>query len=146
MMGQNRLDMMMENFNNMGAPYGIKFGDLKVMHNSHNSLEASEYARSVSKHEEYHEALMYAYFTETKDIENVEVLREIGIKIGLDGEELTKSVEEKRFKEKLEQDAKNAYNMGVNSTPTYIINDEHRIVGTQPIDVFRNLFDSIEKK
>lgn len=146
MMGQNRLDKMIDNFNKMGAPYGIKFGDLKVMHNSYNSLEAAEYTRSVGKHEEYHEALMYAYFTETKNIENVKVLAEIGVKIGLDGEELTKSVEEKRFEEKIKQEANIAYNIGINSTPTFIINGEHKIAGAQPIDVFRNLFNSLEKK
>ena len=142
MMGENRLNMMIDNFNNMAEPYGLKFGDLKVMNNSYNSLEAAEYARSVGKFEEYHEALLYVYFTEAKDIGNIEVLSEVGMKVGINGEELAKSVKEKRFAEKIKEDAQHAKNMGINSTPTFIINDEYKIVGAQSIEVFRNLFDS----
>lgn len=138
--------MMLDNFNNLGAAYGIKFGDLKRMHNSYNSLEAAEYARSVGKHEEYHEALMYAYFTETKDIGKIDVLGEIGMKVGINGQELIRSVKEKRFEEKIKQDVRHAQNMGINSTPTFIINDEYKMVGAQSIEVFRNLFDSRLKK
>lgn len=143
--GSSQLEGMKDNLDHMGQQYGIKFGDLNFMPNSHNALEAAEYARNVGKLHEYHKELMEAFFRDSKDIGNVHILTEIGEKVGLDSKDLTDSIKEKRFESKLKQDARKAHSMGINSTPTFMINNEHMIVGTQPIEVFKNLFSEIDK-
>lgn len=131
--------------NRMGSSYGIKFGDLKRMPNSYNALEAAEYAKSIGKGHEYHEALMQAYFTDVMDISDIQVLGQVGEGVGIRKTDLVESVLEKRFSDILEKNTQYARSQGIRSTPTFIINDEYRIVGAQPIENFRKILDSLGK-
>lgn len=136
---------MKENLRRSGTLYGIKFGQLDSMPNSHNALEAAEYTRSIGQFEEYHKALMDAYFRDVKDIGNINILVELGTKLGLNDKDLTNAIKERMFENKLSEDVTKAHQFSINSTPTFIINNKHKIIGAQPIEVFRKLFDDIEK-
>jgi len=136
--GKANLERMKENLDRSAAQYGLKFGKLELMPNSHNALEAAEYARSVGKLHEYHKALMENFFEHGKDIGDINYLIELGENIGLDREGLSNAIKDKRFLEKLNKDANTAHDYGINSTPTFIINDKYMITGAQPIEVFEN--------
>lgn len=139
--GKDRLKAVLQSLNKAGKSYDIKFGKLENMPNSHNSLEASEYARSVGKFDAFNEMLMKAYFTDNYDIGSVEVLLELGEACGLNKEDLRSAIINKSFEDKLKEGVKLAQKYGVTSTPTFIINDKHTIVGAQSIDVFRKILD-----
>ncbi|MBS4539518.1 DsbA family protein [Clostridium sp. D2Q-11] len=141
--GEINLKKMKDNLEHSGSKYNITFGHLNHMPNSHNSLEAAEYARSIGKFDEYHRGLMSAYFRDSKNIGDINVLKGIGSKIGLESKKLHKAIEERKFVNNLNEYSQLAHSMNINSTPTFIINNEHIIVGAQPIDVFKKLFDKI---
>ena len=90
--GKSNLERMKENLDRSAAQYGLKFGKLENMPNSHNALEAAEYARSVGKLHEYHKALMENYFEYSKDIGDINFLVELGENLGLDREDLYNSI------------------------------------------------------
>ena len=75
---------MYDNLRRRGKEIGIVFGDRSVLSNSRLSLEASEYARDMGKHEQFHERIFHAYFTEAIDIGNTEKLCNIAAGCGLD--------------------------------------------------------------
>ncbi|MGB3367885.1 MAG: DsbA family protein [Acidaminobacteraceae bacterium] len=139
--GKDGLQGALINLNKSGKKYGIEFNKLTHMPNSHNALEAAEYARTEGKLDEFHSKLMKAYFTDSEDIGALDVLIALGNECDLDTEKLKDAIENKSFEEKLNTDAKSAKKYGVNSTPTFIINDKYTIVGAQPIDAFRRVFD-----
>ncbi len=134
---------MLNNLNRSGTLYGISFGKLELMPNSHNALEAAEFAKVHGKGKEYHSSLMEAYFRDLKNIGSLEILGELGEALGLNKDELITSVRNRDYEAVLNNSAKNAHSMGINSTPTFIINNKYSIVGAQPIEEFRKLLDTI---
>jgi len=70
---------------------------------------------------------------------------ELGKNVGLDPTKLIKAVKEGQFRKKLLKDAEVAHKLGINSTPTFIINDQYKIVGAQPIEEFRNILGKVSE-
>ena len=137
------LENMMHNLNSSGSLYGISFGKLDLMANSHNALEAAEFARANGKIKEYHSSLMDAYFRDLKDIGDLQVLSDLGEPLGLDKEELIYAVKNRTYETTLNNSSNDAHRMNINSTPTFIIDGKYTIAGAQPIDAFRKILDKL---
>ena len=123
-----------------GKEAGIIFGNRAILSNSKLALEASEYARDMGKYNAFHENIFHAYFTEELDIGNLDVLAALAKKSSLDDTDLRKALKDGRYSKRLEQARKEAQTINLTGVPTFIINAKHKIVGAQPIDVFRDLF------
>jgi predicted DsbA family dithiol-disulfide isomerase len=128
---------MFRHLREMAAPYGIAFADITRISNSRMSLEASEFAKDHGMFDQFHRALFQAYFSQGMDIGNIEVLTQIGHDSGLDRNALEQSLQTGRFRTRIENMRKEAARLGVTAAPTFIIGDRDRIVGAQPIEVFR---------
>lgn len=142
--GEDGLKMMALSLKKAGKPLGIQFGNLSWLSNSRIALESSEYAKDMGKFQEFHEKVFHAYFAEGRDIGNMDVILEAADSIGLNREGLKGALKKGIYRGRLEEAQIDAERRRINSTPTFIINDEHKIVGSQPIEVFRKLFRGIE--
>lgn len=130
-------EAMLEELNKAGAPYEIKFKNVDFLPNSRLSLLASEYARDNGKFHEFHAKIFRNYFSEGKDIGNINILGDTVKSIGLDPVDMKKAIDDGRYIEKLEKANEDAEQYGINGTPTFIINDKESIVGAQPLERFR---------
>jgi predicted DsbA family dithiol-disulfide isomerase len=139
------MDRMFDNLGRMGKPYGIKFIKNNILSNSFMSLTAGEYAREKGKFHEFHEKIFKAYFTEEKDIGRIEVIIDIAEECGLNKEELVKSLNEGMYNNVIRDTQEKAHTYGINSAPTFIIDDRIAIVGAQPLEAFREALLNIEK-
>ncbi len=128
---------MFRNLRDMAAPYGITFADITLISNSRMSLEASEFAKDQGKFDQLRSALFQAYFSQCMDIGNLEVLTQIGHEAGLDRDALAKTLQTGKYRPRIENMRKEAARLGVTAAPTFIIENRDRIVGAQPIEVFR---------
>ena len=128
---------MVANLRRAGAPYGIEFAPVRRLSNSRMALELGELAREQGKFHEYHEAVFHAYFTEGRDIGDLNVLHEVAEKVGLDVEKWKEALDEGRYMPRLEQTLEEAARYGITGTPTFIINDKYAIVGAQPLERVR---------
>ena len=137
---------MYANIRRRGDEFGIKFGPRLLLSNSRMSLEASEYARDMDKYESFHERMFYTYFTESKDIGNLDVLAESARACGLDWDELLEALKERRYAGRLEEARKEGAQIALSGVPTFIINGRFKIVGAQQTGVFRNLLKKIVDK
>jgi predicted DsbA family dithiol-disulfide isomerase len=126
-----------------GKEAGVVFGNRAILSNSRLALEASEYARDMGKYEAFHESIFHAYFTEALDIGILDVLAAVAKKSGLDDSDMRKFLKDGRYSKRLEQARREAQAINLTGVPTFIINAKHKIVGAQPIDVFRDLFREI---
>lgn len=126
-----------------GKEAGVIFGKRAILSNSRLALEASEYARDMGKYEAFHENIFHAYFTEALDIGILDVIAAVAKKSGLDDVDIRKSLKDGRYSKRLEQARKEGQAINLTGVPTFIINAKHKIVGAQPIDVFRDLFQEI---
>jgi predicted DsbA family dithiol-disulfide isomerase len=128
-----------------GKEVGVIFGNRTVLSNSRLALEASEFARDMGKYDAFHENIFRAYFTEGLDIGNHDTLATTAKKSGLDDVDMRKTLKDGRYSKRLEQARKEAQEINLTGVPTFIINVKYKIVGAQPIAVFRNLFHEIGK-
>ncbi len=131
---------MFRHLRDMAAPFGITFADITLISNSRMSLEASEFSKDRGMFEHFHSELFRAYFSQGMDIGNIEVLAQIGHEAGLDRDALVESLQTGKHRPVIENMKKEAARLGVTAAPTFIIENRDRIVGAQPIEVFRKKF------
>lgn len=140
------LNKMLLNLKAMGKQYGIEFNEYNILSNSHFALAGGEYAKEKGKFHEFHEELFHNYFTLKKDIGDIDVLSSIAKSIGLDSEDLIIKLNEGYYDNILSEVSKEAHDYEINSTPTFIIDEKHAIVGAQGIEHFREALLKIEKE
>jgi predicted DsbA family dithiol-disulfide isomerase len=137
-------ETMARRLNSMGALYGITFRKVEHIANSRLSLEAGEFAKQQGRFDQFHHAVFDAYFAQGKDIGSLEVLTDIGRGSGLDAEGLGKALRAGTYHQTLESVKEETSRLAVTAAPTFIINDQDRIVGAQPIEVFREKLNLVE--
>ena len=134
---------MYDHLRRRGNEFGIVFGDLVVLSNSRLSLEASEYARDMGKHEQFHERIFHAFFTEAMDIGDAKKLCDLAAECGLDGIDMMHALKDRRYKSRLDEAKEEGMMIQLTGVPTFIVNNKHKIVGAQPVEVFTDLLDKI---
>ena len=102
---------------------------------------ASEFARDKGQYNSFHENIFHAYFSEGLDIGSLDIIAAVAEKSGLDKKEILNAVKDGRYASRLDGARKEAQLIGLTGVPTFIINNKHKIVGAQPIEVFRDLLD-----
>lgn len=137
------VDGMTRRLNSMGAPFGLTFRKIVNISNSRLSLEAGEFAKEQGRFDEFHHAVFETYFSQGKDIGDIVVLEQIGKGSGLDTAALRYALETGKYRKQLDRVKEEAAGLSVTAAPTFIINDTDRIVGAQPIEVFRERLRSL---
>jgi predicted DsbA family dithiol-disulfide isomerase len=127
----------------MGAPFGLTFQKIVNIANSRLSLEAGEFAKEQHRFDQFHHAVFEAYFSHGKNIGDIGVLVQIGKDSGLDTAALKRALETGKYRKRLDAFKEEAAGLGVTAAPTFIINETDRIVGAQPIEVFRERLRAI---
>jgi len=134
---------MYEHLRQRGKEFGIVFGNRTLLSNSRLALEASEYARDMGKYESFHETMFRFYFTEAHDIGSIDVIKSVALESGLDAGEMMKAISEKRYRSVLDEAHKEGRKINLTGVPTFIISGKHKIVGAQPVEVFKELFSKV---
>ena len=137
------VSQMYDQLRQRGKEVGIVFGNLTLLSNSRLALEASEYARDKGKYEKFHETIFRFYFTEGDDIGNIGIIASAAVKSGLDAGDMMKAISEKRYRSRLSEARQEGAKINLSGVPTFIINEKHKIVGAQPVEVFRELFSKL---
>jgi len=92
-----------------------------VQPRSRKALEAAEFAREKQKFAEMHHALFKAFFKEGLNLEDINILLEVGTKVGLDREELQKALETNQFTQQVLDDEMLAHKLKITGVPTMLI-------------------------
>ena len=127
-----------------GNELGIVFNRHTHLSNSRMALMASEYARDMGRYDTFHENMFRAYFTESLDIGNPDVIVAIAAKSGLDGKETMAAVNDGRYASRLDEARREGQMIGLTGIPLFIVNNQYKIVGAQPIEVFRDFLAKIK--
>ena len=127
-----------------GRELGIVFNTHTLLSNSRLALMASEYARDMSKYDVFHENIFHAYFTESLDIGKPDVLAAMAAKSGLDAKAMLAAVNDGRYASRLEEVRREGQLIGLTGIPLFIVNNQYKIVGAQPIEVFRDFLNKMK--
>ncbi len=128
-----------------GESLGITFGELKRLSNSRLAMEASEFARDRGKFDQFHEAAFHVYFTETQDIGRVDVIMNLATQAGLSKQDLQDALDQRKYASRLDEVTHEAHQFGITGAPTFIVNDTYKIVGAQPIEVFKKVLTEMRE-
>ena len=120
----------------MASGGGLKMVFTGRIPNSRLALEATEYAYTLGRGDEFHRAVFDQLYGEGRDIGSWEVLHAAAVIAGLDAIELEKAVTGGEYAKVLDGKLAEAAELGVKAVPTYIINRSYRIVGAHPYAVF----------
>lgn len=93
--------------------------------------EAARCAGVEGRYWPYHDRL----FAEQPRFERGDLIR-YAVDLGLDGARFTRCLDERSFRAAVEADFDQARALGINQTPTFLING-HVVVGARPVETFR---------
>lgn len=136
---------MYEALRRKGRELGISFGDPVHLANSRLAMQASEFARDRGKFAAFHEALFHAYFTELRDIGDMEVILYLGRQLGLDRRQLQTALDENRYLTRLQAVSEEARQLNITAVPTFLVNGQFKLVGALPLETFRRSLLEIDR-
>jgi predicted DsbA family dithiol-disulfide isomerase len=98
----------------------------------------------MGKYESIHEIMFRFYFTEAYDIGSIDVIKSVAVEIGMDTNDTTKAIQDGRYRPRLIKARQEGEKINLTGVPTFIINGKYKIVGAQPLDVFKEVFSKLE--
>lgn len=106
--------------------------------NSFNAHRLSHFALKHNKQNETEELLFKSYFTEGKNIDDLTTLADIAAEAGLDRSEALNVLKSGAYAEEVENDIREAFEIGVRGVPFFVFNRRYAVSGAQSEEVFLN--------
>ena len=139
-------DALSDRMTQIFAERGIAYNPhTEVVPNSMNALRLTELARDLGKHAELHDRLMDAYWAEAKNIGDPDVLREESAAVGLPAEDIEDVLAGDRYRDRVEASTREAFSMGANAVPAFVLDRRLLVLGAQPDEVFERAFAQLER-
>ena len=125
----------------LAAKLGVTMKLPPVQPRTRRTHEAAHWARSMGRFDEYHSALLAAFFERGEDIGEIDTLVAIAGSLGMPGDGLRKALVARDFEQAVIDDEELARHTDVGSVPAFIANGRFGVIGVQPVEVLRDLVD-----
>jgi predicted DsbA family dithiol-disulfide isomerase len=136
-MSRDQAVQMNVNLGQQATAVGLQFNfDTIVLTNTFDSHRLSHFAGHNGKRNEMTEALLRAYFTDSKHLGDRETLLDLAAEVGLDREEAAEVLDSDRFTEAVRDEEREANELGIRGVPFYVINRKYAISGAQSPETF----------
>lgn len=123
-----------------GLEYNL---DTAIQTNTYEALMLTYFAREKGKEKEYIERLMKAYFTDSLDIGNYEVLLQLSEEVGLNKDEVREVLQKDKYRSEFTEDIMLASNYEISAVPFFLINEKYAIPGAQPSSIILNVLNQV---
>lgn len=123
----------------LGKDLDIVYNNVNGKFNTRRAHLAGYFAKEHNKYNEYSKKVFEAYFGNSLNIADKEVLNKIAEEIGLDIKEMNEAIDSGKYKERLMEDYRLAKEYNITSIPTFFI-DDRRVSGIKEYSEFRSLF------
>lgn len=134
------LNQSIDRLNTMGRELGLDYRNMTSKFNTRKAHLAAYFARDRGREDDFMEEVFRAYFTNSQNVADHGILREIARKVGLDPQEMMEALEDQGYRSRLQEDFKEARELKISSVPTFIVDGELRISGIQPYKEFKKYF------
>lgn len=112
--------------------------------NTFDAHRLAKFAKEHGRESVLAEKLLYANFTESKDIGDAETLAEIAADAGLPKEEALAVVKnEGTYADEVRHDIEEAQKLGVQGVPFFVFNRKYAISGAQPPEAFTQALEKV---
>jgi len=119
---------------------GLPYGRRTHTYNSRLAQELGKWADTQPGGEAIHDKLYRAYFVDSRNIGDTEVLVDIAQSVGLPAEEARAVLLERRFRDAVDADWEKSHRYGVTGVPTFVAG-RNGVVGAQPYEVLAQLVE-----
>jgi predicted DsbA family dithiol-disulfide isomerase len=127
-------------FDEAGLPHGDR---LDKVPNSRRALMLAELARERGLLDALHPRLFDAYWARGRDIGDERVLLEEGAAAGLEPEEITEALSDGRYLERIQEQTRDAIELGAGGVPAWVIDARVLVPGAQPHEVFSGVLERL---
>lgn len=119
---------------------GLPYGKRTHSYNSRLAQELGKWADTKPGGGAIHDKLYRAYFVDSRNIGDPDILVEIAELVGLDGAEARRVIDERRFKDEVDADWQKSAAYGVTGVPTFVA-ARYGVVGAQPYEALVQLVE-----
>lgn len=124
----------------------FNFDDMKPTNTLH-AHRLAKFAETKGKEKAMTENLLYAYFTESKNLSEKETLLDVAEASGLDRKEATEILDnESLHLDEVRGDERMAQQYGITGVPFFIFNNKYTISGAQPMETFVGALNQVWKE
>ncbi|WBX76225.1 DsbA family oxidoreductase [Tenacibaculum ovolyticum] len=137
--GASRQQMtdLFSNATRMAKEVGITFNlNEIIVANSFKAHKLVHVAKAVNKQNEAKELLLKAYFTDGENIDDSNVLLQIGEDLGFSKENLEDKLSDKSLEVSIREDQELAKEVGVSGVPFFVFNNKQALSGAQSEETF----------
>ena len=117
---------------------GLPYGKRTHTYNSRKAQEIGKWADTQPDGFRIHDALFRAYFVDTKNVADTDVLLAVCESVDLDATAAKEVLENGSFKQAVDDDWNKSRSYGVTGVPTYVVG-QAGIIGAQPYEAIESL-------
>ena len=105
------------------------------------ALEAQDYAASHGGIDAFHHAMFDAYWRDSRDIGDVDVVLEVAGSVGLDPGELRPILEKRTLQAQVEAQLDEARSLNIMAVPSFVFDERYLVQGAQPYETFQRVME-----
>ena len=114
----------------------------RVTPNTMYALEATEYAQRHGKFMEFHQAAYQAFWSDGKDLGDLEVISGVADGVGLDSADLVRDLEERKLSSVVMGQYQEALKYGIRGIQTFLVGNL-LFTGAHPYGVFQEAMNRV---
>ncbi len=143
--GAEKAKQMMVSITEQAKEVGLEFNfDTMKPTNTFDAHRMTKFAKVHGKDAVLAEKLLYANFTQSKDVGNEVILVELAVEAGLAKEEaLAVASNPEAYADEVRADIEEAKQLGVTGVPFFVFNRKYAISGAQPPEAFLQALEKI---
>ncbi|KAB2572080.1 putative dsba oxidoreductase protein [Lasiodiplodia theobromae] len=145
--GAERIAMMQTRLAQIGTAEGIAFkfgGRIGNTRDSHRLIQLGK-TKSPALQTRVVEELFAAYFENERDITDKNVLKEAGVRAGLEAEEVERWLEEGKGGKEVDEEVMGAQRRFISGVPHYTVNKKWEVGGAEDAAAFLEVFEEVKR-
>lgn len=136
-MSQEQVKGMLDNVTLSAKQVGLEYNfDKAVMVNSLNAHKFIQFAKTKGLGDQAEEKLFLAFFTEGKNIADIDTLVQIGKELELGEADVKAALNDEKYASLFNQDIQEARQLGVQGVPFFVLDRKYGVSGAQPPQAF----------
>jgi len=100
-----------------------------------------QYSKEIGKDAELVRVIFKAYFTDNKNISDIDTLVDISKEAGLEEEMVREILNSDKYTDRVRQDEKESQDIGIDVVPFFLVNKKYTVAGAQSIETIRKTLE-----
>ncbi len=129
----------------LGAQLGFTFNyadDMRIV-NTFRAHQLLHWAAEQGLQTELKLALFTAYFSEQRDVNEVDILIAVADAVGLNAEDARAVLEDGRYQQPVREAEQHWLNEGIQGVPCFVVNEQFMVQGAQDAAAFTRMLDKL---